>query len=280
MWVRPCHGGHGLDPELPAPNLRHSLEQVGRNAITRLALDEASAWVLPTLHQALSLPSRYRNSKLHIIHEGIDTDLLTPNRSVGFNIGDHWIDRNSPVITFVNRNLERLRGFDIFMRVLPQLQVDWPDLRVVIVGDSGKGYGSEHPSGRSWREVLVSELGDRIDLSRIHFLGRIPYPQLIALMQVSRVHVYLSYPFVLGWSLLEAMACGCAIVGSKGMPVEEVIEDGVEGLLVPITNENLLLHRINSLLQNRRLRDTLLAKMPDANPSSILSPLLYQNFFT
>lgn len=257
LWVRPEHGGHGLDPELPPPNLRHSLEQVGRNAITRLALDEASAWVLPTRHQANSLPVRYRSSKLHIIHEGIDTELVTPNHSVGFKLGDLWIDRNTPILTFVNRNLERLRGFDVFMRVLPHLQREWPALRVLIVGDSGKGYGSAHPSGRSWRDALVSELQGRIDMNRIHFLGRIPYPQLIALMQVSRVHVYLSYPFVLGWSLLEAMSCGCAIVGSKGMPVEEVIVDGVEGLLVPIHDENLLLHRINSLLKNPRLRDAL-----------------------
>ena len=106
----------------------------------------------------------------------------------------------------------------------------------MIVGDNEKGYGQLHPSGRPLREVMLEELKGKLDLDRLYFFGRIPHPQLIALIQVSTVHVYLSYPFVMGWSLLEAMACGCALVASKGMPVEEVITNGVEGVLVPMDN--------------------------------------------
>ena len=107
------------------------------------------------------------------------------------------------------------------------------------------------------KEVILEELGEKLDLNRIHFVGRIPHPYLISLLQVSSVHIYLSYPFVLGWSLLEAMACGCCIVGSEGMPVSEVIENNVEGLLVPMNDHKQLSKRIIYLLENNSVRNTL-----------------------
>ena len=140
------------------------------------------------------------------------------------------------------------------MRSLPPLLKKWPTLRVFIVGDSGKGYGCPHPSGRPIRQVILDELKGQLDLSRVHFLGRIPHHQLLALMQVSSVHVYLSYPFVLSWSLLEAMSCECAIVGSQGMPVSEVINHGSEGLLVPMDDPQALSFSIDKLLADQDLR--------------------------
>ena len=117
----------------------------------------------------------------------------------------------------------------------------------------GKGYGHGHPSGRPIREFLLEELHGTLDHSRVHFLGRVPYEQLIAVLQASWVHVYLSYPFVLGWSLLEAMSCGCSIVGSYGMPVEEVITNGVNGVLIPMDNPDVLVSKVNALLSNSEL---------------------------
>jgi len=143
------------------------------------------------------------------------------------------------------------------MRALPQILAQRPDLRVLIVGGNDKGYGDNHPSGRPLREVMLAELAGQLDLERIHFLGRVPHPQLIALLQASWVHVYLSYPFVMGWSLLEAMACGCAIVASQGMPVQEVIEHGVQGLLVPHNDPVLLARRVLTLLADESLRQRL-----------------------
>ena len=142
------------------------------------------------------------------------------------------------------------------MRSLPDVMSAIPSLRVIIVGDSEKGYGPGHPSGRSLRDVMVDELKHQIDLERIHFLGRIPHAHLIGILQASWVHVYLSYPFVLGWSLLEAMSCGCSIVASRGMPVEEVITDGVEGLLVGLQDPEVLAGRVITLLQDSNLRQT------------------------
>jgi len=254
LWVQPEHGGHGHDPLLTPPGLDEHLNQVGRNALTRVSLAKAKQWVLPTQHQAASFPPEFQGSRLQVIHEGIDTRLAHPDPSASYEVRGIRIDRSVPTITFVNRNLERLRGFDQFMRALPAIQRRHPTVRALIVGDNDSGYGGGHPSGRPLKQVLLDELAGELDLERIHFLGRIPHPMLIRLLQASWVHVYLSYPFVLGWSLLEAMACGCCVVGSRGMPVQEVIEDGVQGLLVPMDDPSRLAQRVLALLEAPQLR--------------------------
>ena len=256
IWVRPEHGGYGSDPQKPAPALPHHLEQLGRNAITRAALAHARDWVLPTRHQANSFPPEFQGHRLHVIHEGIDTKLACPNPAVSFQVRGITIDRSVPTLTLINRNLERMRGFDVFMRALPAVLAAQPRLRVLIVGGNEAGYGGgQHPV--PLRQRMLAELNGHLDLERIHFLGRIPYAQLIAVMQASWVHVYLSYPYVLSWSLIEAMACGCALVGSLGMPVEEVIANGVEGLLVPHDQPQQLADRILHLLAKPDLRERL-----------------------
>ena len=258
LWVRPQHLGHGIDPQLRAESLNIDLLQLGQNCLTRSALSMASAWVLPTRYQADSLPHQYRTKHLHVIHEGIDAkNLARPNPKVFFTVRGISLNRQTPIITFVNRNLERLRGFDTFMRSLPQIQRQHPNVRVLIVGDSGGGYGPGHPNGRSWREALLEELHGQLDLDRIHFFGRIPHPELIAMLQASWVHVYLSQPFILGWSLLEAMACGCCVVGSKGMPVEEVIDHNIDGVLLPGTDHDALALQVLTLLNDEPSRTRL-----------------------
>jgi len=255
LWVHPEHGGHGHDPRMRLPGLEEQLQQLGRNCLTRAALDQAAAWVLPTRHQANSFPQRFQDGRLHVIHEGIDTTLACPKPSVTYQVRGITISRETPTITFVNRNLERLRGFDLFVRALPRILRQHPTVRVLIVGDNDRGYGGGPAGDKPLRQQLLDELGSELDLERIHFLGRIPHPQLIALLQASWVHVYLSYPFVLGWSLLEAMACGCCVVGSAGMPVDEVIRNGVEGVLVPITHERLLAQAVLGCLADGGRRD-------------------------
>jgi len=212
---------------------------------------------LPTRHQANSLPPEFQGRRLHVVHEGIDTTIACPNPSVSYEVRGVTINRSVPTITFVNRNLERLRGFDMFMRALPMIQKAHPQVRVLIVGDNEPGYAGSTTGARPLRQVMLEELSGQLDLDRIHFLGRIPHAQLMALFQASWVHVYLSYPFVLSWSLLEAMACGCCIVGSQGMPVAEVIEDGVQGLLVPLDDSERLAQRVIGLLKRPDLRQRL-----------------------
>jgi len=251
LWLQPIHGGHGVDPDKSPADLSAHLQLMGRNALTRAALTQASAWVLPTEHQARSFPLEFQGQRLHVIHEGINTELAKPCPEVNFEVRGNKVDRSTPTITFVNRNLERLRGFDLFMHALPHILKSHPTVRVLIVGDDKAGYGGI----AGGRQRLLSQLRDQLDFDRIHFLGRIPHPHLIGLLQASWVHVYLSYPFILGWSLLEAMACGCCIVGSRGFPVEEVIADGVEGVLVPMHDPNRLAERVLMLLNSSEIRN-------------------------
>ena len=255
LWLLPLHGGYGVDPLKPPVNLHSKLEQIGRNSLTRAALADASAWVLPTQHQAQSLPREFRDQRLHVIHEGIDTHIAKPNPGVSFEVRGVQIDRSVPTITFVNRNLERLRGFDLFMRALPRIQQQYPSVRVLIVGDNESGYGGSVEGEETLKKIMLKELSGQLDMSRIHFLGRVPHPVLMARFQASWVHVYLSYPFILGWSLLEAMACGCCIVGSEGMPVAEAISDGVNGVLTPMDQPQALADRVLSLLVNQQARE-------------------------
>ena len=174
LWVRPEHGGYGIDPLKPPVSLGSRLEQLGRNSLTRTALADACGWVMPTLHQANSLPTEFCDQRLHVIHEGIDTRLAHPNPEVSFEVRGVRIDRTVPTITFVNRNLERLRGFDLFMRSLPLIQQQHPRVRVLIVGDNDVGYAGSHGDGPPLRQRMLQELGAQLDLERIHFFSVCP----------------------------------------------------------------------------------------------------------
>jgi glycosyltransferase involved in cell wall biosynthesis len=136
------------------------------------------------------------------------------------------------VITFVNRNLEPYRGYHVFMRALPEMLRCRPDAVALIVGADGVSYGAAAPHGKTWKQIFLDEVKDRLDTSRVFFLGRLAYADYLKVLQVSACHVYLTYPFVLGWSCIEALSAGCLVVGSRTRPVEEVIEHERNGLLV------------------------------------------------
>ena len=149
--------------------------------------------------------------------------------------------KGDPVVTYVSRSLEPLRGFRVFMRALPEILERHPSAQVLMIGSwEGTSYSrsSTHPQGY-WGE-MTALLGERLDLSRVHRLGRLPYDQYLAVLQVSAVHVHLSYPYAMSWSLLEAMACGAVVVGSANAPVDELIRHGENGLLVPFASYDLL----------------------------------------
>ena len=208
LWVRPEHGGYGIDPLKPPAGLDSRLEQLGRNALTRTALSAASGWVLPTHHQAQSLPPEFIDRRLHVIHEGIDTRLAHPKSEVSFEVRGIRIDRSVPNITFVNRNLERLRGFDLFMRSLPLIQLQHPNVRVLIVGDNEAGYGGGHGDGPP-----ASTHTSGIGRSARSGANPLPcgFPTCVdGVVSGQLGSVYLVFPFVMGWSLLEAMAVAVA----------------------------------------------------------------------
>jgi glycosyltransferase involved in cell wall biosynthesis len=163
----------------------------------------------------------------------VDTAVCRPDPAASYRLPNGRILRpGDEVLTFVNRNLEPYRGYHIFMRALPAVLAARPEAQVVLIGGDDASYGARPKDGRTWKETFLDEVRLGLDLARVHFVGRVPYSHFLSLMQVSRVHAYLTYPFVLSWSLLEAMAVGCAIVGSRTPPVEELIRDGVNGRLV------------------------------------------------
>ena len=257
LWVQASNFGVLEPPDGPGMSSEQCADLFARNQLTRAALQHAAAWVLPTAHQAASFPSDLASKRLHVIHEGIDASIACPNPNVEYVVRGIAINRSTPTITFVNRNLERLRGFDQFMHSLPKILKQHSSVRVMIVGDNGAGYAGGQSDGPSLKQQMLAELGTQLDLERVHFLGRVPYPTLLALLQASWVHVYLSRPFILGWSLLEAMACGCCVVGSEGIHVSEAIQHGRNGMLVPFTRPDQLSRVILDLLANAALREQL-----------------------
>ena len=196
-------------------------------------MHEADIAVAPTRWQASRLPPEYQ-AKLRVIHEGVDTRMIRPNSEAVFALPgtDLALTPRDEVITFVNRNLEPYRGYHSFMRALPAILAARPRARVVIVGGDGVSYGAGPRGGRSWKDIFLAEVQHALPMERVHFVSRIPFPSFVSLMQISSAHVYLTYPFVLSWSMLQAMSAGAPVIASSTAPVLDVVQDGVNGLLV------------------------------------------------
>jgi glycosyltransferase involved in cell wall biosynthesis len=223
-----------------------------RNGINLLAFQGAD-WGHSATNWQRSLYPPEMQTRISVLHEGVDTDLLRPNPTASFRLpSGRILTRRDEVVTYVARNLEPYRGFHVFMRALPQLLRRRKRAQVVILGDTGVSYGAPAPPNSTFKAMMLQELGDKLDLERVHFLGLADYHAYLTLMQVSTVHVYLTYPFVLSWSFLEAMACGCLIVGSATPPVLEVLRDGVNGFAVDFFAVRKLATRIESVLERRR----------------------------
>ena len=224
----------GFDPEFP---LRGGIERLfelrAKNAAILAAINDADFAVVPTRWQASCFPP-YLQSKLRLVHEGVNTELVKPNPAATYRIPGTNVTfkRGDEVITFVNRNLEPYRGYHIFMRALPAILSARPNAHVVMVGGDSTSYGAAAPAGKTWKEIFLSEVREQIPLSRVHFVGKIPYMDYVSLLQTSAAHIYLTYPFVLSWSMLEAMSAGVALIASSTPPVLEVVENGANGVLV------------------------------------------------
>jgi len=228
----------GFDPEFP-PSAKSLLRLRVMNAPLLMSLDAADWVMAPTVWQQRQFPDAYK-ARMSVIHDGIDTDAVRPGKSP-----------EEELITYVARNLEPYRGFHVFMRAIPEIQRRRPKARIVIVGGDAVSYSPRLPPGQTYRERLLRELEGKIDLARVSFLGRIPYRDYLALLRRSSVHVYLTYPFVLSWSLLEAMASGCLVVGSRTPPVEEVIAHGRNGLLVDFFSRDDIASGIDEALRRQ-----------------------------
>lgn len=231
-YYRSRGGDVGFDAEFSPARATDQHELYAKNAGMALALAEADAIVAPTPFQASLLPAAFRQ-RAQIIHEGVDTATVRRHPSPKLTMGNgKVIDGSRPLVTIINRRLEPLRGFHIFARALPRLMAAVPDADVVVIGaDEAGGYGTPAPGGTTWGQQLFGEVADRVDRNRIHFVGRVPHPLMIEALSLSSAHVYYTYPFVLSWSLLEAMAAECLILGSDTAPVRDAVTPGVDGVL-------------------------------------------------
>ena len=222
----------GFDPEFSRADVIRDASVVARTGHLLLAMEQADQALAPTEWQASVFPQIVRH-KITVIHDGVDTEFASPLAGQSLTLPDGTVlSEGDEVISFVARNLEPYRGYHIFMRALPAVLAARPNAHVVIVGGDDVSYGAKPPGGTTWKAKYLAEVSDGLDLSRVHFTGRVSHPDLITLFRITRAHCYLTYPFVLSWSMLEAMACGALIVGSDTPPVAEVIRDGENGVLV------------------------------------------------
>ena len=243
----------GFDPEFPA-TLDDMFRVRIKNSASLLSLEAADSGISPTRWQRDAFPLQFRD-RITVVHDGVDTDLVRPDPRAEIAVPgkDPTLTARDEVVTYVARNLEPYRGFHIFMRALPEIQRRRPRAHVLIVGANGVSYGTPPPKGQTYRKKYLDEVGNRLDMSRIHFLGQVPYQTLLRVYQISSAHVYLTYPFVLSWSMLEAMAAGCAVIASRTSPVEEVIANGRNGFLVDFFNADEIAARVDEVLGNPRV---------------------------
>jgi glycosyltransferase involved in cell wall biosynthesis len=223
-----------------------------KNASTLLALTASDAAISPTRWQRSTFPREYQG-KIQVVHEGIDLEWFRSDATARFVLpSGRGVTKSDEVLTFASRNLEPMRGYHVFMRALPKILRARPEAQVIIAGGDGNSYSHAPPPGRSWKTHCLDAVVSDLDLSRVHFVGRLESAPYLSLLQVSAAHVYLTYPFVLSWSLLEAMSTECEIVASDTAPVREVIEDRRNGVLVPFHDTSVLAEAVADALARRR----------------------------
>ncbi len=248
-------GDVGFDPEFPS-TLDDQLRVRIKNTTQLHSLIGCDQGVSPTAWQQSRYPAELRN-KIEVIHEGIDTEIVKPDAGAWVEINGQRLQAGDEIVTYVARNLEPYRGFHTFMRSLPKLQALRPNAKVIIVGGDEVSYGKRLPEGQTYRQRYCAEVQDRVDWSRVFSVGKLPYADYLKVLQISAAHVYLTYPFVLSWSMLEAMAAGCLLVASDTAPVKEVIEDGQNGLLVDFFDHDRLANKITEVLANPEIHPPL-----------------------
>ncbi|MBL4789137.1 MAG: glycosyltransferase, partial [Kordiimonadaceae bacterium] len=202
----------------------------------------------PTLFQHSQMPAAFRDN-ISVLHDGVDTKLFKPDPKAKVTFGDHVFTAEDEVITYVARGMEEYRGFPQFMRTVAILLKQRPNLQVLILGNDRVAYGSERADGKTWKEAMLEEL--KLDESRVHFMGLQPLSVFRAAMQITSAHIYLTVPFVLSWSLLEAMSAGALIVGSDTEPVAEVLTDGENGVIVPFFEPETIAEKVMHILTNK-----------------------------
>ena len=204
--------------------------------------------ISPTNWQKNQFPKIF-HEKIKVLHEGIDTNICKPNQNAKFKVPNSTITltNKDEILTYATRGMEEYRGFPEFMKAASILMKQRPNLHVVIAGEDRVCYG-RHLKDDSWKAKMLRELD--FDKSRLHFAGSLMYKDYVSLLQISSAHVYLTYPFVLSWSMLEAMSIGCPIIASNTPPVTEIMKDGYNGILTDFYDIDSLVKKVNDVIDN------------------------------
>lgn len=250
-----------FDPEFQTNDAEKLAKLRLKNTVNLHALNDIDAAISPTQWQRSTYPA-WAQSKIDVIHEGIDTNYFNADETRTLTIPNKGITLNKQdeVITFVARYLEPTRGFHVFMRALPKLLKRRPNAHVIIIGSETGGYGPAPQGHDSWLAMLMGEVGHELDPNRVHILGRLAKADYRNVLQLSKVHVYLTYPFLLSWSLLEVMATGPIVVASNTAPVKELIQDGKNGLLFDFFDQDGLVNRVDEALTLPKRKANALSK--------------------
>ncbi len=246
-WFYHAHGSDAdFDPTEPL-----TVDDLARirikNAPLLIDLDSCNWGLSPTHWQKSQFSSEFHN-KISVLHDGVDTEYFKPNPGAKLVLPNLDLSNVDEIVTYVARGMEPYRGFPQFIEALAYVQERRPNCHAVIVGSDRVCYGKSLPDGSSYKDLMLKKVP--LDLSRVHFTGSLPYNQYLKVIQASSVHVYLTRPFVLSWSMLEAMSTGCLVVGSDTAPVTEVIQDGDNGLLVDFFSPKKIAERIDEVLEH------------------------------
>jgi len=219
-----------------------------KNVTNLMSLEQADWGISPTVWQWSLHPKDLRH-KLSVLHDGVDVAVCKPNAAASVTLpSGKTFKAGDAVMTYVARNFEPYRGFPTFMKAAEILLRTRPNLHIIAVGADEVSYGRKAADGKTYRQILREQV--TLDDARMHFVGTLPYGDLLRVLQVSAAHLYLTYPFVLSWSMLEAMACGVAMVASDTKPVREVVSHGVNGLLADFHSAEDVAAKIGQLLDD------------------------------
>jgi glycosyltransferase involved in cell wall biosynthesis len=246
-WFYHAHGTDAdFDPTDPLQADDEARIRI-KNAPILLDLCNCDAGLSPTFWQRQQFPEEF-HSKIKVLHDGVDTSFFQPKPGAKLVLPSINLDLSDveEIVTYVGRGMEPYRGFPQFMEAVTLIQQRRPKTHIVVVGEDRVAYGKPLPDGKTYKQLMLEKLD--LDLARLHFTGRLPYSQYLQVLQASSVHIYLTRPFVLSWSMLEAMATGCLIVASNTAPVTEVIRDGENGLLVDFFSPQEIAERVDEVL--------------------------------
>lgn len=235
-------------PEFPPAEIDF-LRARARNAMILLDLTNCRSGYSPTVYQRSLFPAELRH-KIAVIFDGIETDIFRRRDGLPRRIAGREIGPSTRIVTYVSRGFESMRGFDIFMKAAKRIYQSYPDVVFVVVGSDRICYGGDekHIRHKTFREHVLAQ--DDYDLSRFLFTGLVPTQTLVELLSLSDLHIYLTVPFVLSWSLVDAMACGCTILASDTPPVREMIQHGKTGLLSDFFDAESLADRAVGVLRD------------------------------